>query len=187
MKGLLFQGTRTYFKGERQWDALLAALRPELSAFMQQRFIPGVFYEALVVPELIQVEAAICKLSVEEYLARRTRWQANRDLRGVYRVVIRMAPPEFTVSRLMMVMTQMFNFGSATVTGSGRGHLEVEVGGVPRILAAWLNQTIGLYGEICLKMAGTTEAEVLPHDIQDESDVFGHPTVRLSFRCRWVR
>ncbi|MEM9072987.1 MAG: hypothetical protein AAGE52_31065, partial [Myxococcota bacterium] len=131
VKGLLYQGTRTFFEAEGKWDVLLDALSPELRAFLSQRFLAGAFYEALVVPDLIKVEAEVCGKTVAAYLKQRTEWQAKQDLRGVYRVVVRFAPPDMTVSRVVMVMTQMFNFGAPIIVARGKGHLDVDIGGIP--------------------------------------------------------
>ena len=185
-KGLLFQGTRSFFEGEGRWEALLAALSPPLRRFMEQRFFTGTYYEALVIPELIRVEARVCELSVSDYLARRTEWQAQRDLHSVYRVVVRVAPTEMTISRLVMLMTQMFDFGVPTVTKPGPGHLEVAVGGVPEALTAWLRQCLALYGEICLRMAGSKTCEVRRGAAQPGEEILGHPTATLCFSCHWT-
>lgn len=185
-KGLLFQGTRTFFEGEGLWDALLDALSPPLRRFMEQRFFAGTYYEALIIPELIRVEARVCELSVKEYLARRTEWQAKRDLHSVYRVVVRVAPTEMTISRLVMLMTQMFNFGEPTIEKPAPGHLEVSIGGVPEVLTAWLRQCLVLYGEICLAMAGSKTCEVRRGETQPGDEILGHPTVTLCFSCHWT-
>ncbi|MEM9192017.1 MAG: hypothetical protein AAGF12_22780 [Myxococcota bacterium] len=185
VKGLLYRGTKSFFEAEGNWEALLGTLRPELRAFLSQRFLPGAFYEALVVPELIQVEASVCGKSVAAYLKQRTDWQARQDLHGVYRVVVRFAPPDMTVSRVVMVMTQMFNFGAPVIRARGKGHLDVDIGGIPHQLADWLHQCVGLYGSICLEMAGTTDANIRTKPLQSDGEVLGFRTVRLGFECRW--
>jgi len=185
-KGILFQGTRTFFEGEDRWEALLEALSPPLRQFMEQRFFTGTYYEALVIPELIRVEAQVCGLSLSEYLARRTEWQAKRDLHSVYRVVVRVAPTEMTINRLVMLMTQMFNFGEPTVDKPAPGHLEVAIGGVPEVLMPWLRQCLALYGEICLRMAGSKTCEVRRGANQPSEAILGHRTVTLRFSCHWT-
>jgi hypothetical protein len=185
-KGLLFQGTRTFFEAEGLWDALLDALSPPLRAFMEQRFFAGTYYEALLIPELIRVEARVCGQTVPQYLQRRTEWQAKRDLHSVYRVVVRVAPTEMTISRLVMLMTQMFNFGEPTIEKPAAGHLEVAIGGVPEVLTSWLRQCLALYGEICLRMAGSKTCEIRRLASRPDAEILGHRTVALCFSCHWT-
>jgi len=174
-----------YFEHLGKWDALLDALRPELRAFLEQGFVTGVVYEALVVPELIAAEASVCGTSVRAYLDARTRWQAKRDLGGIYRVVVRLAPIDVTISRVLMVMTQMFNFGDPIVSMAEPRRLEVEIAGIPKALEAWLRPCVGVYGEECLRMSGKREFRVECLSSARERSVLGHEMVRLRFVCSW--
>src|SRR4051812_26967540 len=97
VRGSLYLGTRSYFETnvEGGFPALLAALRPPLREFMAQKFRTREFYEVMVAPELIDVEARVCGLSIPRYLDRRTQWQAQRDLSGLASFVLRVVPPSY--------------------------------------------------------------------------------------------
>ena len=116
VRGSLYLGTRTYFEANVPggYGALLAALRPALRTFMAQPFKPRSFYEVMDAPELIDVEARVCGLSVPRYLDRRTRWQAQRDLSGLTGVVLRQG--DLTMAILAADLT---NLTPAFASGSG--------------------------------------------------------------------
>src|SRR5690242_11847914 len=97
VRGSLYLGTRSYFEANVSggYGALLGALRPPLRRFMEQPFRAREFYGVMVAPELIDVEARVCGLSIPRYLDRRTHWQAQRDLSGLATLVLRLSPPSF--------------------------------------------------------------------------------------------
>jgi hypothetical protein len=162
VRGSLYLGTRSYFEANVPggYAALLAALRPPLRAFMEQNFRPREFYEVMVAPELIDVEAKVCGLSILRYLDRRTHWQAQRDLSGLATLVLRLSPPSFFVSRMAAVMTDTFNFGSPAVHMVGHHHLRVQIDGVPQRLCAWLEHSVCVYGQATVLASGRKGVEV---------------------------
>ena len=162
VRGSLYLGTRSYFEANVPggYAALLAALRPPLRAFMEQSFRPRDFYEVMVAPELIDVEARVCGLSMLRYLDRRTHWQAQRDLSGLATLVLRLSPPSFFVSRMAAVMADTFNFGAPQVHVVGDRHLRVEVRGVPQRLCAWLEHSLCVYGQAAVLASGRKGVEV---------------------------
>jgi hypothetical protein len=184
VRGSLYLGTRTYFEAnvEGGFGALLGALRPALRTFMAQTFRPRAFYEIMDCPELIDVEARVCGLTVPRYLDRRTQWQAGRDLSGVKALFLRLAPPSFFMGRLAAVMTDTFNFGQPVVKKVDERCLRVEIAGVPQRLCAWLEHSVGVYGQACVEKSGRKNVEVrsLP-----PTRVATDGTVTLYVDMRW--
>jgi hypothetical protein len=184
VRGSLYLGTRSYFEANVPggYAALLAALRPPLRAFMEQSFRAREFYEVMVAPELIDVEARVCGLSILRYLDRRTHWQAQRDLSGLATLVLRLSPPSFFVSRMAAVMTDTFNFGSPAVRMVGNHHLRVQIQGVPQRLCAWLEHSVCVYGQAAVLASGRKGVEVraLPPSHSPQGS-----TVELHVDVRW--
>jgi hypothetical protein len=184
VRGALYLGTRSYFEANVTggFAALLGALRPPLRAFMQQPFRKRDFYEVMVAPELIDVEARVCGLSIPRYLDRRTHWQAQRDLSGLATLVLRLSPPSFFVSRIASVMTDTFNFGSPRVHTVAARHLRVEIAGVPQRLCAWLEHSVGVYGQASVLASGRKGVEV--RSLPPARGAQGS-TVQLNVDVRW--
>ena len=187
VKGLLYQATKAYFDAhvEGGQQALVEALPPDLQEFMSQPFVAGGLYDCMVVPELITHEARVCALPRAEYLDRRTRWQASRDLSGVYKLIARVAPVNIVVSRMVVLMTQMFTFGDAKLDRVGPGHLRAEVVRVPEPLGDWLQQCVGIYADACLQLAAGRGYEIAAPGHTAEAPENGQAMCTLHFDITW--
>jgi hypothetical protein len=188
VKGLLYQGTRTYFDScvEGGYETLLTALRPPLRAFMEQPFVAGARYEVMLVPELLEIEAQVARQRMLDYLQARTHFQARQDLRGIYRLMVRVAPTPIVVKRVAVVMGQMFNFGASRVEKEGPTQLRIGFRGVPDALAPWLEQCLSTYGEVALGLAAASEARCQAGPRTPAEPVEGYPTSNLSVDVSWA-
>lgn len=186
-KGLLYQATRAYFEThvEGGYDALLSTLPETLREFMSQPFVAGGLYDCMVVPELIPFEAEVCGLAPRQYLDRRTRWQASRDLGGVYKLIARVAPVNIVVSRMVVLMTQMFTFGEPAIERIASSHLRIQIVAVPEILGDWLQQCVGVYADACLQLAAGRGYNIQApgHTTHPSSDSV--PMCTLHFDVTW--
>ena len=185
VRGSLYLGTRSYFEHNVRggFAALLVALRPTLREFMAQPFKARSFYEVMDCPELIDVEARVAELTVPRYLDHRTHWQAGRDLSGLAALFLRAVPPSFFLSRMAAVMTDTFNFGRPEVIEVDKRCLHVEIAGVPQRLCAWLEHSVGVYGQACVLKSGRKNVQVrsLP-----PTRVATDGTVNLHVDMRWA-
>lgn len=183
VRGQVFLGTRSFFEAQVAggYESLLSALRPPLRAFMSQPFRPRDFYEVMVVPELIDMEAKVAGLSIARYLDQRTRFQALRDLSGAVALALRLMPMGVVISRVAASMTNTFNFGESEVTKVAPCHYHVQIRDVPQRLCAWLEHSVGVYGQTGLMASGARGVEVrsLPPDRG------AHSTVHLHVDVRW--
>ena len=119
VKGVLYLGTLSFFEQNATGgtQALLDEIDdPDLLRFIKQRFLPSSWYDVLAAPQLIDAEARAMRLGVKPYLLHRTKWQAKRDLGGVYRFVLKLASPELVVKRLPRIALQMFDFSHCCST-----------------------------------------------------------------------
>lgn len=164
VRGSLYLGTRMYFdaKVPGGYPALLLALRPSLRDFMGQKFQASEFYEVMVVPELIDVEARVCGLTIARYLDQRTGFQAARDLGGLTTRLLRLLPTPLVVSRVAAVMASTFNFGESELTKIADCHYQVTIKDVPQPLCAWLEHSVSVYGQVALEASGVRGIEVRP-------------------------
>lgn len=183
VRGQVYLGTRSFFEAQVKggFASLLSSLRPPLRTFMSQDFRPREFYEVMVVPELIDMEAKVAGLSIARYLDQRTRFQALRDLSGPVAMLLRLMPMGLVISRVTASMTNTFNFGESEVTKVAPRHYQVQIRDVPQRLCAWLEHSVGVYGQTSLAVSGAKGVEVrsLPPDRSH------HATVHLHVDVRW--
>jgi hypothetical protein len=182
-KGVLYLGTQLYFAAEspRGIEAVAAHLRPgRLQDFVRQKFLPGGQYEVLVVPALISAEARAMGQTLDRYLLHRTRFQADRDIHGVYKLLLKLTSPETVIVRLPKVITQMFNFATPTVSMTAPHRAELSVTGVPATLVPWLQVGFKVYCERAVELAGggTPSLRFDTPAVEPEKDGFPMRTLR---------
>jgi hypothetical protein len=188
-KGVLYLGTRTYFETQtsRGIEAVAEQLPPgRLQDFIRQQFLAGSQYEVMVVPALIEAEARAMGQPLERYLLHRTRWQADRDIHGVYKLMLKLASPEMVITRLPKVLTQMFNFGAPTVAITERKRAETTIAGIPAALVPWLEVGFRVYCETAVQLAGGRATHWIPIAPSVESPKDGFPMRTLRAAMTWV-
>ncbi len=189
VKGVLYLGTLGFFeqtvRGGSQ--ALFDEIQnPELLAFIQQKFLPSSWYDALPALPLIDAEARAMRLGVKPYLLHRTRWQAQQDLSGVYRFVLRIASPEMVLNRLPRIAAQMLEFATARATEwVERKQAVVLIANIPVPFTEWLGTSFGIYIETALGLAGAKGALVEPRPHVVEPPQHETPMVTLGYDVRW--
>lgn len=187
-KGVLYIGTQSFF--EENLRGGVAELyddisEPELREFISQRFLPSGWYDVMPVPALIAYEARALRMELPEYLRHRTRWQAQRDLRGVYRWILKLASPGMVATRLPKIMTQMFDFAEADVTRSTDEEVTVQMKGIPEVLQEWFLNALGIYAETALKLAGAQSVETAIDQSTLTARRAGIDLHRLDLRLHW--
>jgi hypothetical protein len=186
-KGVLYLGTQTFFEANLQGGFAAFTIdikEPELAAFIGQKFLPSSWYDVMPVPALIAYEARALRMTLEQYLLHRTRWQAKKDLGGIYGWVLKLASPGAVFTRLPKVFVQMFDFATVQMdvrdAGSGRGSIR----GIPEPLRPWLTTALGVYVDTALKLAGahTIDATITP---VGEGVRAGVPIIRIDLEVSW--
>lgn len=187
VKGVLFLGTQSFFESNFAggFAAFVAQLdRPELRTFFEQRFLAASWYDAMPVPMLVAEEARAMRMTFDQYLQRRTRWQAKTDLGGVYGWALKLTSPEAVMLRLPRVFAQMFDFAVLGETVVDSGHGKTSFASIPEPLIKWLETAISIYCETALKLAGARKVEVAT-----ESEITGERAgVRIGtmrFEAAW--
>src|SRR5262245_44736445 len=187
-KGVLYLGTRTYFEAqhERGIEAVIEHL-PEgrLRAFLRQKFLVGGQYEVMIVPTLIEAEARAMRKSLDDYLLQRTVWQAQQDIHGVYRLLLKLTSPETVVTRMPKLVTQMFNFGVPRSTILGPTGADLEAQNIPAALVPWLTIAFKVYVETAVVMAGAKTCTMTTSKTLVEPSREGFPMRTFRARVDW--
>jgi hypothetical protein len=163
IKGVAYQGHVDYAAsfipgGER---AVIEGLRdPALRAFFDQRFLAASWYDALPMVPVWHVCAKLLGQNPTDFLKVRTRHQALRDIRGVYRFILKIASAESIAVRGPRIVQRYFDFGTTEATILRRGLVRVVVSGVPAMLAPWLRVVAETFVLVALELAGVKFAQV---------------------------
>ncbi|MEM1413455.1 MAG: hypothetical protein AAGH15_01075 [Myxococcota bacterium] len=187
VKGVLYQGTQTYFEREHGGlDALLEVIDDApLRAFIAQRFLSTKLYDVMPVPALIAYEAIATGMSLRAYLDARTRWQLERDVRGVYRMLLSLASPEAVVQRLPKVLVQMFAFPQVAVERPEPRVREASFLHVPAPLEPWLAVSFPIYIEHAMRLSGAKDVRVERLSPRPEGRSAGLRQLTLRLRVAW--
>jgi hypothetical protein len=191
VKGNVYLGTKQFFaqKVEGGLDALYRSIDdPALLEFIQQRFVAVAWYDVLPAVALIRAEARALGLGTKRYLQLRTAYQAEQDLVGVYRMVLKLASVELVALKMPRLFSQVFDFGSSDARVVGVGHVEGAVLDFPVSLYDWFSVSFEVYARAALKKSGAREAAVTTRRTKSTAAAAGsgaEPLTSLLIDMRW--
>ncbi len=186
-KGIIFSTAHAFY--DQRVPGGMAAVREQIKdpatlAFLDQRFLTGGWYDLFPVLTLSAAAARACQANAHDLLREGARWQAERDLRGLYRVVLAVASPSAVALRLPALSKQYFNFGEADGTMIADNVLESNRWGIPQPLETWFVTATSGYVPVALGMAGAKNVQIRSESAPD-ARAHGVPTVRIKFEIRW--
>jgi len=185
-RGLLYLAAREFYDEFVPGGVLAVqqALDTETAQFFEQIFLGSAMYDIMPLVRISETAARLAGLTHEELATRNAAWQAEHDLRGVYKLFVRMLTPDAVACRLPKLALKYFDFGSADARMQGERCCVGELCGVPDALASWMSACIRGYVPPALELAGAQHVRVqmLDVDTQAEPDRPGHVTLRLEIR-----
>jgi hypothetical protein len=188
VKGHVWQGALEYYPtrvpGGRA--ALDARLDPELRAFCGQRFLAASWYDALPINRVSETVARLCGVDQQEILRDRSRWQAERDIRGIYRMLVKLVSPETVATRFGRVILQYFDFGSSEARILGPGRCEIIERGIPVPLALCMVPIAEGWAATALTHAGAREVGFHADPPHKDGDKQGMDTYTIRFDVTWA-
>src|SRR6476659_1818654 len=101
-RGLLYQGARDFYElavpgGSR---AVEAALPVDVAAFFRQMFTPSLMFDALPIVTVSAVAAKLAGKPHLEMVRDNARWLAERDIRGIHKLLLGVLSPATVAVRL---------------------------------------------------------------------------------------
>jgi hypothetical protein len=141
-------------------EALLGELRdPALREFAGQTFLPSSFYDALPSVPLCAAAAALAKLPANELVRELSRFSVERDTKGVYRMLLRLASPGMVMERTPAAAKQYFNFVEASVEKLGPKAYRTRARGIPEFLAQFYMTVTESFLRHALTLAGARNVQ----------------------------
>jgi hypothetical protein len=190
-KGLVYGGAREYW--EKRVPGGVAALRDTVAAtgdaplarFLETRFVPSGWYDALPIVALSAVAARLTGVPHAQLVRENAAWLAERDLHGVYRVILTVASVEMVAMRLGKLSMQYFDFGQAETVRVRDKVVESRRAGIPAALAPWFIFAADGFVPVALKLAGARSVRLRHGSPQPEGLAQGMPVVQIRFEIQW--
>jgi hypothetical protein len=190
-KGLVYGGAREYW--ERRVPGGLAGLRDalvgtgetDLVRFLDTPFLAGGWYDALPVVALSAVAARLAGVPHAQLVRDNAAWLAERDLRGVYKVILMVASAEMVAMRLGKLSMQYFDFGRTESVRLRERVVESRRFGIPAALAPWFIFAADGFVPVALKLAGASSVRLRHGSPQPDGLLHGVPAVQIRFEIHW--
>jgi hypothetical protein len=155
-------------------------------AFFEQRFLASSTYDILPMLEASKLAAKIAGAPWREFVRGGAKFTAERDLNGVYRVLLKLASPRMVVERLPRILVQYFTFGHVEGHFSGPTRYEAIARGIPKPVAPWLTHAAEGFVPTVMGAAGAKDAAVIVHPFDVEDHVQGMEMHTTRFSVSWV-
>jgi hypothetical protein len=130
--------------------------------------------------------ARLRKIPVAQHVRENAVWVAQRDLRGVYKIILTLASVEAVAMRLGGLSMRYFDFGAADTRKVGPTAIESDRLGIPAALGTWFTWCAEGFIPVALKLAGARSVSVHAAGARPDGDAHGIPTVRLTFEIAWT-
>ena len=129
-----------------------------LANFFGQQFLASTHYDIYPLVAAATPCGALCGISAQAFVEKRSRDQAPRHLAGVYSFVLAMVPTASVARRLPQLLHQVLDFGTSEVTFDEPGLVRATLSGIPEAIALWLGTVMSGYGEAALRASGASRA-----------------------------
>jgi hypothetical protein len=136
-------------------DAMLGAIvDPALAQFFRQTFLAASYYDLFPLVSAGHVCAKLIGTTFENFVRVRSGYQAERDVRGIYKMLVKLTSPEAVALRLPRLVAQYVDFGTAEAHVLAPGHVAATQTGTPRAVARWFQLVHDAYYTVLLPMTG---------------------------------
>jgi hypothetical protein len=154
--------------------------------FFDQPFLAGSTYDVLPLLEASQVSARVAGVPWREFVRGGAKLQAERDLNGVYRVLLRLASAKMVVERLPRVLIQYFNFGRVRGSFSAETRYDATVHAIPKPVAPWLSAGAEGFIPHVMSAAGAKDVTVIVHPFATDGEAHGMELLAARFSVTWL-
>lgn len=187
--GLVYDGARAFIalRVPGGVDAFAASLPPKLAAFWRQIFLASGRYDALPIVELSAHAAKLCGLTHAQFVTENARWLADRDVHGVYRLLLKVLSPATVVMRLPKASMRYFEFGTASSELVAPDTCRSTQSGIPVAMLDWFVAASVGFCDVALKLAGAKDVKVREVSRVGDGVIGGKRTSTLTLEIKWTR
>jgi hypothetical protein len=160
-------------------EAVARELDAPLRDFWTQMFVAPGWYDIMPITALAPVIAAAMSVDRLEYVKQTAIWQAERDMAGVYKALLKSDSPLAVCRRFPSIHQQIYDFGKPQVLSECEHRVEVVAEGIPSPLAWWWKQASEYYLQPVLRAAGAARPQLLWNSQLADGKREGMPLVRI--------
>ncbi|MCA9533697.1 MAG: hypothetical protein KC593_08465 [Myxococcales bacterium] len=162
LKGLNYRGhldwTTAHFPGGR--EGMCQLLAPDMAAYLSQPFLASSYYDLYPLCVAGRAMAPVMNLRFLDFVRMRSRWQAEVDVKQIYRMLLRIVSSERVAQLMPKQIQQAFNFGEAKMQVVDKGHASGTMAGMPLAIFPWWGAVVETYVTHVLEMAGAQRPHV---------------------------
>lgn len=154
--------------------------------FFRQPFLPSSMYDIYPLLDAGAGGARIAGKAYRTFVREGAAYQADRDMSGVYRVLLRLASPRLVIDRVPRIFMQYVDFGSMNGSLTGETRFEGAVRGMPQAVCPWIQGVLEGFVPVVLQRAGAREASVIIRPFEHERTDNGVPLMAAQVNFSWT-
>lgn len=158
---------------------------PRAVDFLRQTFLPSSMYDIFPLLDAGVVGARIVGKSYRTFVREGAEYQADRDMSGVYRVLLRFASPRRVIERIPRVFMQYMDFGNIDGALAGPSRFEGVVSGIPQPVCPWIQSVLEGFIPVVIRRAGASQASVIVRPFEQERVASGVPLMTAQLSVSW--
>ncbi|HEY3494344.1 MAG TPA: hypothetical protein VGK73_06650 [Polyangiaceae bacterium] len=188
VKGLVYRGTQEFYA--RRLTGGLESLRRQLVdeaivRFWEQNFSPGGWYDLFPLMAINQAAARVAGLPYTELVKENAAYIAERDINGVYRLLLKLASPELVASKLPRASLQYLDFGEAEGHHVGEKRFHAVQRRVPAAFAPWMTASVQGFAPTALRIVGAKDILITTRSVSQDAPSAENRTVELTHEISW--
>lgn len=158
---------------------------PALQKFFEQQFLASSWYDVYPLIAAGNVCANIAGMEVDKFLRVRARYQAEKDIAGVYKIFARLASAEGVTTRLTRMSASYFDFGADEIRQLAPKHIEAVRKGVPTMVVPWSAPVVETYVDYALKINGAKDYKIEIRPPRRDGTAHGIETMTMGMEISW--
>jgi hypothetical protein len=190
IKGVVMQGVLAYLAKKCPGGVEIVFNKiedPLVQAFYRQQFLAASWYDFLPFLHFAAAAGAAMRVSTARFVAEHAAWQAERDVRGIHRLLLMLASPEKVAERLGVAFARYFDFATVEVSKVATGMSDVVVRGLPAIVLPWYKVSVHAAAQSILSLAGARNFEATYSTIEAAGHKAGIPLINFTVHRTWTR
>ena len=153
--------------------------------FFDTLFLANGWYDVFPLVAMGYACADVVGASFEEFVTQRAEDQVVKDLKFFRRMLVKMASPAKVAGRLPGIAASYFEFATMGEPILGDHMARSRMGGVPALLADWMQLTTTRFIAYVMDVNGARGIEVETARIPEPTGNAALPTVAMDFSVRW--
>lgn len=188
IKGLMYYGLMKHaqHKVPGGLEAVQEALpNDSLRKFIDEPFMAASWYDIFPILPISATVARLAGEPVSDFLHRRTTRQAEKDISGMYRFLLKLTSAQMLARNLPRVTSQVFDFGDVEIHSAEKGRVRASRTGLPEALAGWYATIAVAYIGRAMELGGVPNVRMTPERPVPDGHRDGVRIVKLPFEMAW--